>query len=108
VCVLRHTMVAYPFLSRSVTRIVCTTTVLPLASPGGRNDELSFDFGHLELRTLDKQDMPDTHPTTEVDRPSRPTGYIPTPANANFALGSDAVRGQMKVLCPATKVSKSH
>jgi len=32
--------------------------------------------------------------TTEVNLARRPTGYIPTPANANFALGSDAVRGQ--------------
>jgi len=42
---------------------------------------------------------------TEVDRPRRPTGYIPTPANANFALGSDAVRGQLKVFYPATRWS---
>jgi len=45
-------------------------------------------------------------PTTEVDRPRRPTGYIPTLANANFALGSDAVRGQLKVLYPATRWSR--
>jgi len=32
----------------------------------------------------------------------RLTGYIPTPANANFALGSDAV----KVLYPATRWSR--
>jgi len=43
---------------------------------------------------------------TEVDRPSRPTGYIPTPANANFALGSDAVRGKLKVLYPANRWSR--
>jgi len=43
---------------------------------------------------------------TEVDRPRRPTGFIPTPANANFALGSDAVRGQLKVLYPATRWSR--
>jgi len=35
-----------------------------------------------------------------------PTGYIPTPANANFALGSDAVCGQLKVLYPATRWSR--
>jgi len=44
--------------------------------------------------------------TTEVDRPRRPTGYIPTPANATYALGSDAVRGQLKVLYPATRWSR--
>jgi len=43
---------------------------------------------------------------TEVDRPRRPTGYIPTPANANFALGSDALRGQLKVLYLATRWSR--
>jgi len=42
---------------------------------------------------------------TEVDKPRRPTGNIPTPANANFALGSDEVRGQLKVLYPATRWS---
>jgi len=42
----------------------------------------------------------------EVDRPRRPTGYISTPANVNFALGSDAVRGQLKVLYPATRWSR--
>jgi len=45
------------------------------------------------------------HPT-EVDRPRRLTGYIHTPANANFALGSDAVHGQLKVLYPATRWSR--
>jgi len=44
--------------------------------------------------------------STEVDRPRRPTGYIRTPANATFALGSDAVRGQLKVLYPATRWSR--
>jgi len=39
--------------------------------------------------------------TTEVNLARRPTGYIPTPANANFVLGSDAVRGQLEVLYPA-------
>jgi len=43
---------------------------------------------------------------TEVDRPRRPTGYIPTPANANFALESDAMRGQLKFLYPATRRSR--
>jgi len=33
-------------------------------------------------------------------------GYIPAPANTNFALGSDAVRGQLKVLYPATRWSR--
>jgi len=33
------------------------------------------------------------------------SSYIPTPANANFALGSDAVRGQLKVLYPVTRWS---
>jgi len=32
--------------------------------------------------------------------------YIPTPVIANFALGSDAVRGQLKVLYPATRWSR--
>jgi len=44
--------------------------------------------------------------STEVNLARRLTGYIPTPANANFALGSDAVRGQLKVLYPATKWSR--
>jgi len=43
---------------------------------------------------------------TEVNLARRPTGYIPTPANANFSLGSDAVRGQLKVLYPATRWSR--
>jgi len=43
---------------------------------------------------------------TEVNLARRPTGYIPTPANANFALWSDAVRGQLKVLHPATRWSR--
>jgi len=35
--------------------------------------------------------------STEVNLARRPTCYIPTPANANFALGSDdAVRGQLQ------------
>jgi len=41
-----------------------------------------------------------------MDRPRRLTGYIPTPATANFALGSDAVRGQLKVLYPATRLPR--
>jgi len=44
--------------------------------------------------------------TTEVNLARRPTGYIPTPANVNFALGSDAVRGRLKVLYPATRWSR--
>jgi len=43
---------------------------------------------------------------TEVYLARRPTGYIPTLANANFASGSDAVRGHMKVLYPATRWSR--
>jgi len=39
---------------------------------------------------------------TEADRPRRPTGFIAAPANANFALGSDAERSQLKVLYHAT------
>jgi len=39
-----------------------------------------------------------TADATEVNLARRPTGYIPTPANANFALWSDPVRGQLKVL----------
>jgi len=46
------------------------------------------------------------HRHTEVNLARRPTGYIPAPANANFALGSDAVRGQLKVLYPATRWSR--
>jgi len=38
---------------------------------------------------------------TEVNLARRPTSYIPTPANANFALGSDAVRGS-PVSCDLT------
>jgi len=45
------------------------------------------------------EDDDDDEPEKNLAR--RPTGYIPTPANANFALGSDAVRGQLKVLYPA-------
>jgi len=44
--------------------------------------------------------------STEVNLARRHTGYIPTPANASFALGSDAVRGQLKVLYPATRWSR--
>jgi len=40
----------------------------------------------------------------EVNLARRLTGY--TLANANFALGSDAVRGQLKVLCRATRWSR--
>jgi len=47
-----------------------------------------------------------THMATEIDRPRRLTGYIPALANAIFALGSDAVRGQLKVLYPATGWSR--
>jgi len=50
-------------------------------------------------------DTQSVHPT-EVDVSRRPTGYIPTPASANFALGSDAVRGQLKVLHSATRWSR--
>jgi len=31
---------------------------------------------------------------------------MPTPANANFVLGCDAVRGQLKVLYPVTRWSR--
>jgi len=48
----------------------------------------------------------DRVPCTEVNLARRPTGYIPTPANANFALGSNVVRGQLKVLYPATRWSR--
>jgi len=43
---------------------------------------------------------------TEVNLARRPTGYIPTPANANFALVGNTVRGQLKVLYPATMWSR--
>jgi len=33
--------------------------------------------------------------------------YPCTPANANFALGSDVLRGKLKVLHPATRWSRS-
>jgi len=44
--------------------------------------------------------------TTEVNLARKPTSYIPTPANANFALGSDAVFIQLKVLYSATRWSR--
>jgi len=43
---------------------------------------------------------------TEINLARRLTGYISTPANANFALGSDAVHGQLKALYPATMWSR--
>jgi len=43
---------------------------------------------------------------TELNLARRPTVCIHTPANANFTLGSDAARGQLKVLYPATRWSR--
>jgi len=51
--------------------------------------------------------LPCSVATTEVNLARRPTSYIPTPANANFALGSDLVHGQLKVLYHVTRWLRS-
>jgi len=69
------------------------------------NDTLRsyIELCRVDHRRRDYRPVSTRH-TTEVDLAR--TSYIPTHTNANFALGSDVMRGQLKVLYPATRWSR--